>query len=314
MVCASVRSPPGALAGIEERPAIDPLHPVGHPELQRIRRTEADGPEGVGHAEKVAGEDVGRRLIEPPIRQRHARVYVLQLALQVEQVDPVPRQEPLRAMRLRRRHRGVHVAKIGEPARALVVQLRECRNQAIALAGRQRVRVLPDTHHHPDRAHDGVAPPGLDGHIPVAAARRPESTGGEERDRGAIGRHVGQHDRIRKRAGGALAELHLAASGNGRGAQAQTHDRCRHSRGIGHAHATRRRRPRQIARPHVHTVVDLDFNDHRTSPPTSGHAPQHTRMTRIGEETADAELSKLDRRRASHTIRVGAERRLLFPP
>ena len=90
---------------IEERPAVDALHAVGPPELQRIGRAELDGADGIGDAEEVAREDVGRGPIEAPVRQRDARIDRLQLALEIEQVGAVPRQKSGRAVRLRQSSR-----------------------------------------------------------------------------------------------------------------------------------------------------------------------------------------------------------------
>ncbi len=60
----------------------------------------------------------------------------------------MPWQEALGTVRLRRAQPRVHIAEVRESSHALIVQLRERRNQAIALSRCQLVGVLSNAHHH----------------------------------------------------------------------------------------------------------------------------------------------------------------------
>ena len=118
--------------GVEQRPAIDALHAVGPPELQRVGVAELDGAERIGDAQEFELEEVRRRPVEAPVGQRDAGIDRLKLALQIEQVGTMPRQEARRAVGLRRADVGVHVAEVGKAAQALVVQLGKRRYETVA--------------------------------------------------------------------------------------------------------------------------------------------------------------------------------------
>ena len=99
---------------VVEGPAVDSLHAVGPPELQRVGGAELDGASRIGDAEEVECKEIWRGLVEAPVRQRDARIDRLKLAFEIEQVSAVPGQKSRRAVGLRRAHVGVHVAEIGE--------------------------------------------------------------------------------------------------------------------------------------------------------------------------------------------------------
>ena len=88
--CGGQAAPTG---GVEEGPAIDALHAVGSPELQRVGGAELDGAERIGDAEEIGREDVWRGLVEAPVGQCDARVDRLKLAFEIEQIGAVPGQK-----------------------------------------------------------------------------------------------------------------------------------------------------------------------------------------------------------------------------
>src|SRR5712671_2427903 len=98
--------------GAEKGPAVDPLHAVGLPELQRVGGAEADGAELIGGAEEIRREDVRRRPIEAPVWQRDAWIDRLQLAFEIAEISAVPGQKARRAVGLWRADIGVHVAEV----------------------------------------------------------------------------------------------------------------------------------------------------------------------------------------------------------
>ena len=247
--------------GVEEGPAIDPLHAVGLPELQRVGCAELDGAERIGDAEEVAREDVRRRPVEAPVRQRDARIDRLKLALEIEQVGAVPRQKARRAMGLRRAHVGVHVAEVGEAAQALIVELRERRHETVAFSRRQRVGVLSDAHHHRHRADQRGADARLDFHITVVDAGLPEFAGDEERNGSAVGRDR-KRQAVGERSRCATPEDDGAAASHRYSGDSHTDGRRGGARRIGHANPARRWSPRHELRSGAHAVVDLQFNVH----------------------------------------------------
>ena len=86
------------LGGREVGRAIDPLHAVGLPELQRVGRAELNGADGIRHPEKIQREDVGSRSVEAPIGQRDTGVDRLKFPFEIEKIGAVPGEEARRAM------------------------------------------------------------------------------------------------------------------------------------------------------------------------------------------------------------------------
>ena len=108
----------------------------------------------------------------------------------------MPGQEPGAKCACRRAACGVHVAEVDEPPEPLIVELREGRDEPIALGRRQGVGVLADAHHHLGRADHGIADARFDPDVTLVCAGLVEFAGGEERDARAVDR-----DRQRQRGG-----------------------------------------------------------------------------------------------------------------
>ena len=186
----------------------------------------------------------------------------------------MPGQETRVAMGLRRAHVRVHVAKVGEAAQALVVELGERRHEAIAFGGRQRVRVLSDPHHHLDGADQRRADAGFDPDVAVADAGPPKPAGGKEGNGGAIDRDLQGHV-VGKCACRAGAEHDAAAGGRRHAGDPDIGGRSGRARRIGHPDPARRGRPGEETSIGARAVVDLQFDIHRHLPlkPTSEAVP-----------------------------------------
>src|SRR5436305_10107144 len=105
---------------------------------------ELHGARRVGGTHEVACEDVRGGLVKAPVRQRHGGVDRLELALEVQEVRPVPGQEADVAVGLVYRALYVHVAEVAKASRAAAVQGAEGGDEAIALRRRERMGILPD--------------------------------------------------------------------------------------------------------------------------------------------------------------------------
>lgn len=238
----------------------DPLHAVGGPELQRVGRAETHRAERIRHADEVGGEQIRRRPIEAPIRDRHRGVDGLQLALQVEQIGPVPRQEAGAAMGLLiGTARDVHVAEIGEPPRPPVVDLRHGRDEAVPLGQGQLIRVLAHPHHDGQAAEFRRRPADHDTDVAVGLAGRAEFSANVDRHGGAA-RRQRHFERRGEVAIGRRTEPDGAAIGLAIFRQGCDHIRPR--RGIEQAKPQWRRRPGEVARGCVTTVVDREVDSH----------------------------------------------------
>ena len=114
-VCASVEEArAGAAAVLKKGRRLIPCTPSVTQNCNGLVCAELDGAERIGDAEEVARENVWRRLVETPVRQRDARIDSLKLAFEIEQVGTMPGQKARRAVRLRRADVGVHVAEVRE--------------------------------------------------------------------------------------------------------------------------------------------------------------------------------------------------------
>ena len=82
----------------------------------------------------------------------------------------------------------MHVAEVRKTSQALIVELRECRHEAVAFSRRQGVGILSDPHHHRERTNQRGSQACFDLHVAVAAAGAPEPAGGEKWHRYPIDR------------------------------------------------------------------------------------------------------------------------------
>src|SRR5215211_7547229 len=107
-----------------------------------MSRIESDRSGIIRDANELSGEQVRSRLIEPPVRQGDARVDLLQLSLQIQQVGPVPGEEAREIVCFVLGFFSVHGAEGTEPAVAPTVEDSESGQEAVPLILRQFVSVL----------------------------------------------------------------------------------------------------------------------------------------------------------------------------
>ena len=148
----------------------DPQLTVGAPGPEWVSGGELKPAGGVRDADEAPGKQVRRRTVEPPVRQRHARIDRLQLALEIEQVGAVPGEEAHVSVRLRGRGVQVHLTEVAEAAAATAVQRSERSEEPVALCRCERLGVLAD----PNRDR--------------LAAENPKAAGSTSLDRGVAER------------------------------------------------------------------------------------------------------------------------------
>src|SRR5205085_2377566 len=105
---------------------------------------------------EIERKEVRGGLVEPPIRQCDARVDRLELALKIEQIGAMPGKKTRPRMSFKIASGSMHVAEVGKSPKPLIVEFAERRHETIALARREVVGVLSDTHHHRGRADQRV--------------------------------------------------------------------------------------------------------------------------------------------------------------